>query len=277
MLRTLTAASLAFTLSTTSLMAQGADSAKVYALFDALGMHEVLDIMREEGFDYGASIADEMLPGGATQAWADVVGTIYDPDMMLEEVRGAFGEALEGDDIDAMLAFYTSEPGAKIAKLEVSARRALLDSEIEEASIETSMLARLDETPRFLQVQEFVEVNDLVEGNVVGALNASYAFYLGLIDGGMMPAGITPEVALGEVWAQEDDFRDSTEEWIYSFLMLAYQPLSDEEMAAHIAFSKTEAGQDLTAALFVSFEGMFNDISRALGLAASRFMATQEL
>jgi hypothetical protein len=33
----------------------------------------------------------------------------------------------------------------------------------------------------------------------------------------------------------------------------------------------------LTAALFVAFDGMFEDISRALGLNISRLLLTQEL
>jgi hypothetical protein len=100
---------------------------------------------------------------------------------------------------------------------------------------------------------------------------------MGLIDGGAMPAGITAESALQEVWAQEEDIRADTTEWVYSFLMMAYQPLTDAELETYIDFTQTEAGKDLTNALFVSFNGMFDDISRALGLASSRFMTTQEL
>jgi len=257
--------------------AQSNDIAKLDALFDALDMPEIIDIMREEGLAYGATLADDMLPGGQSQAWIDAVATIYDAQMMREDVRGAFDQSLEGDDLDAMLAFFTSARGEKIVGLEVSARRAMLDEAIEEASIEAAAIAMMDGTDRYQQVKSFVEINDLIEGNVVGSLNSSYAFYVGLIDGGAMPGGITPETALQDVWAQEDDIRESTTEWIYSFLLLAYQPLSDEDLAAYIAFSQTEAGQELTGALFTSFNDMFNDISGALGLAVSRFMVTQEL
>ncbi|MEL7181882.1 MAG: hypothetical protein AAFN63_19010, partial [Pseudomonadota bacterium] len=186
-------------------------------------------------------------------------------------------EAIAGDDIDTMLDFFTTEPGIKIVGLEVSARRALLDEAVEEASKENAAIAKMDETPRFLMVQEYVEVNDLIEANVVGALNSSYAFYTGLIDGGAMPAGVTAESALQDVWSREPEVRNETTEWVYSFLMMAYQPLTDDELTAHIAFSKSEAGQDMGDALFVAFDGMFDDISRGLGLASSRFMISQEL
>ena len=259
------------------LWAQTTDEAKVDALFDALGMPQMLEIMREEGLVYGETLAVDMLPNGGSDQWDAAVSSIYDVEMMHEEVRGALGEALEGDDVDAMLAFFTSEQGEKIIGLEVSARRALLDKAVEEASKENAAIAMMDQSPRYLMVKEFVDANDLIEANVVGSLNSSYAFYMGLIDGGAMPAGVTAETALQDVWAQEPDVRANTTEWVYSFLFMAYQPLSDAELGAYIAFSETEAGQDMTQALFTSFNGMFDDISRALGLASSRFMISQEL
>lgn len=273
------AAPLAFaaTLAVAPLWAQGSDADKVDQLFDALGMPQLIEIMREEGLAYGETLATDMLPGGRSAEWSMAVSAIYDVEMMTEEVRGVLGEALEGDDVDAMLAFFTSEQGVRIVGLEISARRALLDDAVEEASKENAAIAMMDETPRFQMVQDFIDANDLIEANVIGALNSNYAFYTGLIDGGAMPAGITLETALQDVWAQEPMVRADTIEWLFSFLLMAYQPLSDEELAAYLAFSRSDAGQDMTNALFEAFNGMFDDMSRALGLASSRFMLTQEL
>lgn len=261
----------------TTLSGQTAQVAKADALFEAIGMPQMIEIMREEGLAYGETLAQDMLPGGPSAQWSIAVSAIYDIEMMYEEVRGAFGEAIEGDDIDRMLAFYTAEPGTTIVNLEVSARRALLDDAVETASKENAAIAMVDETDRYVMIKDFIEANDLIESNVVGALNSSYAFYMGLIDGGAMPAGMTAETALEDVWMQEPEIRSNTTEWAYSFLLMAYQPLSDDDLAAYLAFSQTEAGRDLTDALFVAFNGMFDDISRALGLASSRFMISQEL
>ncbi len=258
-------------------LAQAAPSDKTDALFAALGLPQVLDIMRTEGMAYGDSLADEMIPGGATPRWAAAVSEIYDMEMMTQEVRAAFDEELQGDDIDAMLAFFASEPGRTIVTLEVSARRALLDDAVDQASKENAAIAMHDVTPRYLLIARFVDVNDLVETNVVGALNANYAFYMGMLDGGAMPDTMTADTALMDVWAQEAEIRSSTTAWVFAFCLLAYQPLSDADLQAYIAFSETEAGQDLNNALFVAFDGMFNDVSRALGLASARFIVSQEL
>ena len=64
---------------------------------------------------------------------------------------------------------------------------------------------------------------------------------------------------------------------LFGFLLMAYRPLSDVEMADYNAFSRTGAGQALNAALFEGFEVMYRDISHALGLAAAQAMSFSEL
>ncbi|MFT6074728.1 MAG: hypothetical protein ACJAZ1_001647 [Yoonia sp.] len=277
MSRFASAFALIVTMTTAPAFAQSAPNAEIDKLFTALGLPDIVEVMLEEGLAYSTTLGEEMLPVAAVRDWADAAQSIYDPQAMLDDVRDAFETELQGDDLEAMLAFFTSEAGTRIIALEVSARRALLNEAVEEASTQAATVQMRDETPRYLLVKDFVDANDLIESNVVGSLNSSYAFYTGLIDGGAMPAGVTRDTALQDVWAQEPDIRDSTTEWIYSFLLMAYQPLSDAELETYIAFSKTEAGQQLTAALFVAFDGMFEDISRALGLNISRLLLTQEL
>jgi hypothetical protein len=131
--------------------------------------------------------------------------------------------------------------------------------------------------PRMAMLERFIEVNDLVESNVSGALNSSYAYYRGMIDGGAFEGEMGEGDVLADVWSQEADVRADTEEWVYSFLALAYQPLPDAELSAYTAFSATPAGQDLNRAIFVAFDKMFVDISHALGLATARYMVGQEL
>jgi hypothetical protein len=161
--------------------------------------------------------------------------------------------------------------------LEVAARRALLDDAVEEMSKEAAAIAAMDDTPRYAQLRKFIEINDLVETNVVGSLNSNYAFYVGLMRGGAFGNDLTEAQILTDVWTQEAEIRTNTTEWIYSFLNLAYQPASDADLDTYIAFSETEAGKDLNRALFTSFDGVFDDISMALGLASAQQMQGAEL
>jgi len=82
---------------------------------------------------------------------------------------------------------------------------------------------------------------------------------------------------LADIWGQEPAIRTDTEEWIYSYLALAYQPLSDDDLQTYTAFFLTAEGVALNRALFVAFDEMFVAVSLALGQGAAGYLAGQEL
>jgi len=246
-------------------------------LFDLLMLPEIIDIMREEGLSYGDTIGADLFAAEPSAEWDMTVAAIYDPEVMIGMVRRDFEIALSDADLDPMIAFFGSEQGQAIVGLEVSARRALLDPAVEEASEDAAAIAAADSDPRLDLVAEFVEVNDLIETNVAGSLNSNLAFYEGLVDGRAFGGALTEEQILTDVWAQEADIRESTTDWLFSFLFMAYAPLEDADLEAYIAFSQTEAGEQINSAMFDSFEDLFTGISRSLGRAAAAEMTTQEL
>jgi len=126
-------------------------------------------------------------------------------------------------------------------------------------------------------VSEFVDANDLVEINVTGALNSNYEFYKGLMRGGAMGDELSESEILGSLWEQEPEIRQNTIEWVYSYSLMAYQPLSDDELRSYIAFAESDAGRDLNAAMFAAFGDVFDDISFALGFASTQVTLSEEL
>ncbi|MBM7067617.1 DUF2059 domain-containing protein [Actibacterium sp. 188UL27-1] len=256
--------------------AQSADR-RVEPLLDALGMSELISIMREEGLSYSADLREEMFPGRGSDRWTGLVEDIYAPDRMARIVGDQLDQDLQGTDIAPLLDFFGSAPGKRIVSLEISARRALLDEAVEDATRERWLSENDADDARRSALKKFVEVNELVDSNVVGALNANYAFYLGLADGGALDVDLSEEDMLRDVWSQEGEIRDETETWVFSYLSLAYQPLSDDELAAYTALSETDEGAALNRALFSAFDALFVTISRDLGLAASQFLSGEDI
>lgn len=254
-----------------------ADEDQIDALFDALKMSEITQIMQEEGAVFSATIADDLFPERTDTGWAATVQRIYDLDAMTTKVRADFGAALKDRNIDAIAEFFGTEHGASFVELEVSARRAMLDEAIKTASEDAAAIAMQDRGPRFQLIAQFIETSDLIEPNVVGALNSNYAFYNGLMDGGYFDAGLSEDQILSDVWGQEPDIRANTTEWLYAFLLLAYAPMSDDDLETYIAFSATDAGQLLNTALFAAFSDMFDAISYQLGRAAADVASATQL
>lgn len=250
---------------------------KLDALVNTLELREVFDVMRIEGVGYGADLDRELLDGAGGAAWQKTVGDIYEPDRVWQTFMPRFAAELNGQDVEAMTGFFSTKHGRQITALEISARRTMLDKmqERESRAAYRAMVAQGD--PRLTMLADFVEANDLVEFNVMSAMNASYAFYIGLDDGGAFDFELSQEDILKDVWSQEVEIRLDTEEWIFAYLALAYAPLSDADLQAYIDFSNTQAGQALNAALFAGYDDVFSNLSKALGLSAAQIMRGEDL
>lgn len=249
----------------------------VARLVDLLGLPQIIEIMREEGIDNGATMAQDMFAGQGGTNWTSIVATIYDKDWMARTIVEGLNRGLAQTDATPLIAYFDSDAGKQVTTLEISARRALMDKSIEAASKEQLALLVESEDPRLDLITRYMDANDLLEFNVVGTLNSNFAFYSGLATSGAFEESLNEDQILRDVWSQEAEIRADTEEWLLSFFVLAYQPLSDADLDGLIALSGTREGQDLNLALFMAFDEMFEQISTSLGLAVAQFMDSQEL
>lgn len=253
------------------------------SLYDVLGLSELIEVMRNEGQAYGAGIGEEFLPGGGSATWAAMVARIYDTEKMRQAVETGLAARIGAGERAALTRFFQSDTGRHIIRQELLARRAFLERETEEAAREAYAAARdkvedgkdAAQARRLELLESYVAVNDLVELNVAGALTANLRFYRGLVEGGAVE--MSEDEILDEVWGQEDDIRADTEDWLMAYLMMAYAPLSDDEIAAYVALSETRAGQALNRGLFTGFDAMYAHLSYALGLAVAQQMRGEDL
>ncbi|MEY4983936.1 MAG: hypothetical protein RIR62_2202, partial [Pseudomonadota bacterium] len=249
------------------------------ALLEVLRMDEVLGVMRAEGEEYGRTIEADMFPGQGGAGWAVKVQTIYDVPHMIDRFGGAFGTAV-GQNPAAMakaLDFFSSDLGQRILTLEIEARRALLDDAVEDAAKLAWADLAADEGPRAALLRDFAETNDLIESNVQGALNSNLAFFRGMAEGGALGPEVVEDEMLANVWSQEEEVRRQTEDWLFPYLALAYEPLSDADLEAYTAFSASPEGQVLNAALFAAYAVLFEEISFALGGAVAIQLQGQDI
>ena len=255
----------------------GARAPELRALLGAMGLYDILAIMAAEGRESAPDLEADMFPGQGGAAWMAVVAGIYATDKMTAAFEAALPvERLSDADIASLRAFFESDLGARIAAGEIAARQAFLDPSLEQIATDLAEERAAQNHPRIAQLTEFNIVNDLVERNVSGALNANFAFYMGLSDGGAFAAPIPEEMMLAQVWDQEAAIRAETVQWLLAYQTLAYEDLSDADMAAYIALSRSAAGQAINASLFAAFDIVFNAISHDLGRAAAGFIAGED-
>ena len=246
-------------------------------LIGLLDIPENIAIMREEGIAYGATLDKDLFSGNGGAAWAEKVAAIYDAEQMERRFLARLQQDVPQNSTTALIEFFGSDLGKRVVRLELTARKALLDSAVEEIANQTRDEMASQKDPRLDAVRAFIVANDLVEQNVVGAMNANFAFYRGMAEGGSFDKRMSETEILADVWSQEADIRGQTTDWLTAYLGLAYQPLSDADLAAYIAFSGQPDAQVLNTAMFAAFNEMFSGISHDLGVAAAGILGQKEL
>lgn len=256
-----------------------APSSRITALSDTMQMTDVFAVMIEEGQDYGASIEDQMFPGQGGVRWSAMVTSIYDPAALRVIFDGAMEDGLGKDAgaIAAAEAFFGTPRGQTILRLEVQARRALLDKAVEEAAQVEAERMQTDHDPRMRLIRDLAEASDLIEMNVAGALSANLAFLQGMASVEVPGVVIDQESMMTEVWSQEADIRNETVLWLFPYLALAYGPLSDDDLKAYLDFAQSPEGKRLNGAVFAAFDKVFAHVSFELGRSGALIMQGSDI
>ena len=252
--------------------------ASVDQLGEVLQLDALFQVLREEGLGHGDTLEADMFPSGGGEEWDAAVSRVYD----VAHLRAGFAAALQqslGSDpetIAEITKFFGSDLGQRILSLEIEARRAFLDTASEEAAQVAADDAAAERDPRVDQLRRMIEAADLLEMNVAGALSGNLAFMTGMASTGAY-GGVPDDQILSDIWGQEDQIRADTSTWLYSYLGLAYHPLTEAELESYIAFWESPAGQRLNAALFSAFDTVFREVSLELGKAAGTAMQGRDI
>lgn len=245
----------------------------------ALQFERLFVILSQEGLRNGRDLQDEMFPGEGTARWQATLAALHDPERMAAIATAALEDELAGQEeaTKRIVAWFEAEPGARILALELAAREALQDETVQQAAEEAweTMLARDD--PRLERIGRFIAAGDLIERNVAGALNSNMAFYRGMIEGGAIDEALPDGDMMADLWSQEGEVRDEAESWLWPYLLMAYQPLTDDQMDRYIAFSESPDGILLNTALFSAFDALFVQLSHDLGLAVAGMLDGQDI
>ena len=252
-------------------------------LSDAYFLPELFEIMAEEGRRSALADGATPLQGQAFDEFERDIERIYRPEAMRLQFMHNLNAELESapEVIADALDFASTDLGQRVLRLEISARAALLDDEVDDIARMAlqearSTRAEAAKAGRLAMVRERIEVNDLIDLNVSLGLNTSYAYYRGMMAENAVN-DLSAEQLLYLVWAQEPAIRIEIEDWSESYFLLAYQPLSDTELREYIDYVASPLAQSFNRAMFRAFDATFNEISQTVGRALGRRLNAEEL
>ncbi|TVP98819.1 MAG: DUF2059 domain-containing protein [Roseinatronobacter sp.] len=258
-------------------MAGAEDVSRAYLL------PELFDIMASEGRSSVLAEGAVPLQGRALADFERDVARIYDPVTMHDAFVSTLLSELEPvpEVLEDALDFAQTDLGKRVLRLEISAREAMLEDEVDQVARIALQEAReadddTQEAARLEMVRARVDANDLTELNVSLGLNTSYAYYQGMMSESAVN-GLDSEQLLYLVWAQEPEIRLDIEDWIESYFMMAYQPLSDDELQIYIDYASSPLAQGFNRAMFRAFDALFTDISVSVGQALGRRLTGEDL
>lgn len=250
---------------------------QIDALWTAMRMQEFVEVLSEEGRNDAQGFSQSLFPDSDGQAWENVIQTIYNPATMARNFKNALAEELATRDISGAIKFFQSDLGKRSIELEITARNAMLDPDIEGISRDNYYRMRDENDPALSLIRAYADANDLVDENVVGTMNGNYAFLKTLADEGQGPFADDPGAILNEIWSQEEEIRAETIEWVMSYYSFCYQPLSQDELRGLIEFSKGADAQRLNSALFSAFNTLFVTIAAELARESAQLMKSERL
>ncbi|MGH1357066.1 MAG: DUF2059 domain-containing protein, partial [Thalassovita sp.] len=196
----------------------------------------------------------------------------YDLSVLRRGVAEVFQQTMNPALSPQAVGFFESALGQRFVEAELVARRAFVDPKVEDA-------ARLavDDLPQDRKdaLTTFIAVNELVDYNVVGGMTAQVRFYQGMAQGGLLK--MTDQEILSDAWAAEEELRRDTQKWLMAYLMLSFEEMSNQDIAAYTAFSRTAPGRAVNQAIFQAYDRMYSDLSLALGLAIADMALAEEL
>ncbi|MEL7344564.1 MAG: hypothetical protein AAFN59_06860 [Pseudomonadota bacterium] len=254
-----------------------AQTDEIDRLLDLLELDAYLTIVAEEGVQDALGIEDEMFAGRGGSAWEALVADVYDPETIKSTFKTRFVAAMDGVDLAPIFAFYDTDQGARIITGELMARQGMRDEDVEAAAIVAyeDLVGEID--PRRALIDGFMDVNDLVERNVMGALNTNFAFLSGMAENDIFAARLTQSEIIARVYERENELRVDAREWLQAYYVLAFDGLANADIQAYIEHADSPSGKAFNRAVFEGFDAFFDQSSFRLGRAAADFISGQDL
>lgn len=246
----------------------------IVKLAEMLGSPQLFAVISQEGHDYGDSLDQGLFGGKGGPRWKASVSRIYEPGGLQARFAQELARGLQGQPqvVADAAAFFGSDTGRRILEREVTARGDLLDPDTLEAAEVAAEKLRDARGPRLKLIRSLIEAGDLIESNVASGLTGSAAFNEAMAAIQPPAQRLPEEDRMAQVWRQEAEIRANTTSWLLTFMVRAYEPLSDDDLQRFIDFSKSDSGKALNQAQFNAYSETFREVMAALGHEAGRVL-----
>lgn len=253
-----------------------ADSSDAGRLLELMRFDQLAEVSREEGISGNASVLEDFGLTSNEAFWLEELDVIFDEGKTEEMFRTSFAKAYNQRSIVDAIAFLGSEAWMRAYDLQIDTSLLLTDPALEEAAVIHYWEHIENNSPRVPLIEDLVASTDLVEQNIAGAMNAMLAFNRGMTFVSS-DLGYPDEEMIALLYASETELRLEISEWLHAYYLVAYLPLTEADISQQIEFWTSQAGQDISAAMMLSYDVVHNDQSFAVGRALAEILNSPAL
>ncbi|MEL7164088.1 MAG: hypothetical protein AAGL96_01340 [Pseudomonadota bacterium] len=252
---------LAVLLTLTAIGARAQDA--VDQLFDAAGLPALIASFAEDSRLGARDLNDSFLQGQGGDVFFETIERLNNPERLTQAMRAGVRDRIDITTAARALTFVGSEMGQRIARLEVEARQAMSNEDVEAAALVAA--ERADDA-----VVSMIELRNLSERNADISFNAQVAFWAGI-------AATAPDFDVPDMEAQRDRITSRSRQWVTGYYMLVASALEEDDLATYTAFWDTEVGETWDGAVSEALQEMYTELSFATGQAVGRLLPQNEL
>jgi len=231
-----------------------------------LALAEIAPAMTEDDEGAPAPLPREAIDAAARRH--------FEAEAMQAEMVAWLRERLAPEDAEAALAWYRSEAGEEISRLEREAMAAPAPDRARRGAV---LLSAPEAAPRAEALTRLMEATNVEDAGVAMTLNLAYAMILGMAGSDALPIAPGPRQALAIVKRMEPQVRAQMGPALLAEAGYLYAQVSDDRLEAFTEFAESPAGMRFFAAILNGFETLLGPRAEAFGADMARAGRARDL
>lgn len=245
-------------------------------LLDLMRFDLLADVAIQEGIAANATLLEDFNLTGEDKFWQAELTRIYNHDRTETQFRENFAAHYDPRAIDEALDILSSDDWIRVFGLQVDTSLVLIDPDLLASATEVYWEYVEKDEPRIGLIEELIATTDLAEQSLSGAMNAMLAFNRGMTSVSA-DLGYPDDEMIALIFSSEAEMRFEISEWLHTFYLVAYMPLSDRDIETQIDVWNSQVGQDIARALNLAYDAVFDTQAYALGASLAKILQSPSL
>ncbi|MCP4318242.1 MAG: DUF2059 domain-containing protein [Hyphomicrobiales bacterium] len=206
----------------------------------------------------------------------EAVRKIFDPDLLFAEFEIAFTDTLSEKQMNEFAAFYRSDTGQRILKVEIAASNTEVKTYIKNNLVQ--ILTDLEDNQRRKELfQEMDEATHATEMGTSLAMNLGLSLVAGMAAANNQTGPDILSIARAQIEAAREMISGKVQRSVLARLAYIYRDTSEDDLRTYIEFLRTGTARAVNETAIAATEIALEERGYLLGVEFGRLISQREL